>query len=92
MLLNVALVPSFHTNIAAYDKFHSKEVYWDLEKGRLTQEGQTFCAIERHHRQWILEFVKLIEEKEDAVFFTWSVQPKQEKALLDTWHQWLGHI
>src|SRR5436309_9373820 len=51
-----------------------------------------FCAIERHHGQWTLEFVKLTEEKEDAVFSTWSAQLKQEEASLDIWHQWLGHI
>ena len=51
MLLDIAFVLSFHTNIAAYDKFHSKGVYWDSEGGRLTQGGLTFCAVERHHSQ-----------------------------------------
>ena len=92
MLLDVALVPSFHTNIAAYDKFHSKRVYWDSEKGRLTQDGQTFCAIERHHGQWTLEFMKPMEKQEEAVFSSRSAQPKQEEASPNIWHQWLGHI
>src|SRR5438046_3216187 len=83
MLLDVALVPSFHTSITVYDKFHSKGVYWDSEKGRLTQEGQIFCTIERHHRQWTLEFVKLTKGEEDAVFSTQSAQPKQEEASPD---------
>ena len=33
-----------------------------------------------------------MEKQEEAVFSSWSAQPKQEEASPDIWHQRLGHI
>jgi hypothetical protein len=74
MLLNVALVPSFHTNITSYDKFHEKGVYWDSERNRLIQGGQTFCTVEWHYGQWTLEYVTPNGESHEATFPAWSVR------------------
>ena len=61
ILTKVALVPSFHTSVVSLDRFIEKNVHWDTEKSRLTFHDHTFCAVERHHRQWVLEYNKPLE-------------------------------
>jgi hypothetical protein len=79
-LLKAALVPSFHTSVVSMDKLLAKKAYWDMENNRLTHNKQTFCYVERHHRQWTLEYNEPSEPT-----------GKWNALLPGKWHLKLGH-
>jgi len=55
-LLNVAHIPSFHTNVFSLRRFIDRGIYWDIQNERLTSQGNTFCPVIQHHGQWTLEY------------------------------------
>jgi len=91
-LLDTAFVPSFHTTVASLDRFMLKDVHWDTKKGTLTRDGKPYCKVERHHRQWVLEYNPLPKEYSIEASFSSSTAPRPIKsATADLWHQRLGH-
>jgi hypothetical protein len=105
-LLNVALIPSFHTSVVSEKKFEERNVYADKENRRLyfrNEQGkrQTLCYIEDHYEQYTLEYNEPIdteyaeEPEDDAAFHARvkrSAAPRpDEKVSADTWHLRLGH-
>ena len=65
-----------------------------MENNRLTHNKQTFCYVERHHRQWTLEYNEPSDPtgKGNALFVTRSTQPRpDEQASPGMWHLKLGH-
>jgi hypothetical protein len=47
ILLNIALILGYFTNIASFDRFTSKGVHFDTQNSRLYTAGNTFCTIQR---------------------------------------------
>jgi hypothetical protein len=63
----------------------ANRVYWDMEHHRLTKEGKTFCTIQTHYNQWVLEFNP--SSPEPSAFVIRSAQPcPTVEAILLTWH------
>jgi hypothetical protein len=60
-LQNTALISSFHTSVVSLKRMVAKGVYWDMENNRLTRGGNTFCTVESHHDQWVLEYNSLVK-------------------------------
>jgi hypothetical protein len=55
VLLNVALVPGFPTNLVALRRFTEKGVHWDTQKRHLHRNGKTFCYVDSVDDHWVLE-------------------------------------
>jgi hypothetical protein len=87
-LANVALVPSFHTNIVSLDRLMQKDIHWDTKQQQLKRGDEIFCKIEKRHGQWVLEYAPI----SPATFSARSAQPRSDaEATADQWHQRLGH-
>ena len=88
-LQNTALISSFHTSVVSLKRIIAKGVYWDMEHNRLTRSGNTFCTVESHHDQWVLEYNPLAEH---SAFIARTAKPlPAEVASPQTWHLRLGH-
>jgi hypothetical protein len=88
MLANVALVPSFHTNIVSLDRLMQKNIHWDTKQQELRRGNEIFCNIEKRCGQWVLEYTPI----SPVTFSARSAQPRQDsEATADQWHQRLGH-
>jgi hypothetical protein len=88
-LQHTALVTSFHTSVVSLKRIVSKRVYWDMEHHRLTKEGETFCTVQTHHDQWVLEFNPSADL---SAFAAWSAQPRPIVGASPLiWHLRLGH-
>jgi hypothetical protein len=89
ILLNVALVPGFLTNLVSLRRFIDKGIHWDTEKGHLHRKGKVFCYVEPYEDHWVLE-------KHPISFsfaFATSPGPRPVKeASTSTWHVILGHL
>jgi hypothetical protein len=60
-----------------------------MQNNRLTQSGNTFCSVESHNDQWVLEYNPLPEH---SAFTVRSAQPlPTAEASPLTWHLRLGH-
>src|SRR5580658_6974714 len=55
-LNDVAYAPDFPVNLVSYDVAISKQIFWDAERGVLTENGKDLCKVNRIHRQWLLEY------------------------------------
>ncbi len=55
-LSDMALVPSFHTNIVLDRKFKANKVYWDQEIDCLIYKEKIFCYVEDYYNQWTLKY------------------------------------
>ena len=73
-LRNTAYVPQFHTNIVSLNKFIEKDVHWNTMSHKLTYRGESYCKVEKHYGQWVLEYNDL--SIEDTVFATKSTIPR----------------
>ena len=88
-LAEVALVPSFHTNIVSLDRLMQRNVHWNTEQQELQHKNKIFGIVERKHGQWVLEYNPL----QTASFTAYSAQPRPDSvATANQWHQRLGHI
>ena len=91
MLTDVALVPTFHTNVASLRRFKAKGTYWDTQNDRLVHREHTVCSVTEKNGQWILEYNEPINE--DGSFPARSAQPRPDsEGTGDTWHRRLGHL
>jgi hypothetical protein len=48
-LCEVALVPSFHTNIVSLDRLMQRDVHWNTERQELRHKGDVFSIVEKRH-------------------------------------------
>jgi GAG-pre-integrase domain len=88
-LAEVALVPSFHTNIVSLDRLMQWNVHWNTERQDLRHKGAIFGIVEKRHGQWVLEYSPI----ETASFAARSAQPQPDSsATASQWHQRLGHV
>lgn len=90
-LLNVAYIPSFHTNIVSFRKLVTKGIYWDTRKNQLMFKEQVFCTLKDHYGQWVLEYQER-DSQESAFISKLSEKPKKSEATAEVWHRRLGHI
>lgn len=56
-LYNVALVPTFHTNLVSFKRFQAIGGHWDTRTRCLTYNGQSFCKVLSKHDQFVLEYI-----------------------------------
>ena len=75
-LQNMALISSFHTSVVSLKRIMAKGVYWDTEHNCLTRSGNTFCTVESHHDQWVLEYNPLPKH---SAFIARTAKPLPEK-------------
>ena len=54
-LQDVALVPSFHTNMVSLERFRSKNIHFDSGLNVLKLNGETLCNVQSKLGFWILE-------------------------------------
>jgi transposase InsO family protein len=88
-LAEVALVPSFHTNIVSMDRLMQRNVHWNTERQELRYKSDVFGIVEKKHGQWVLEYSPI----ETASFAARSAQPQPDSsATAGQWHQRLGHV
>jgi hypothetical protein len=84
----VALVPSFHTNIVSLDRLMQRNVHWNTERQELRFKDDIFGIVEKQHGQWVLEYSPI----ETASFTARPAQSRPDSsATADRWHQRLGH-
>jgi hypothetical protein len=50
-LAEVALVPSFHTNIISLDRLMQRNVHWNTERQELRYKSEIFGIVEKQHGQ-----------------------------------------
>jgi hypothetical protein len=87
-LAEVALVPSFHTNIVSLDRLMQRNVHWNTKRQELRQKSEIFGIVEKQHGQWVLEYSPL----QTATFTARSTRPRPDsEGTADQWHQRLGH-
>jgi hypothetical protein len=101
-LLDVAYVPSLHISLVSLRKFKQKKVYFNGEKDEMVKNGETFCHLGDHYKQWTFEYNKpsnkplidVDEEVQDTAFATKATSAKPqtaETASASAWHLKLGH-
>ena len=55
----IALVPSFHTNIVSLDRLMQRNVHWNTERQGLRFKDDILGIVEKQHGQWVLEYSPL---------------------------------
>jgi hypothetical protein len=73
-LAEVALVPSFHTNIVALDRLMQRNVHWNTEQQELRRKSEIFGIVEKNHGQWVLKYSPL----QTASFTARSTRPRPD--------------
>jgi hypothetical protein len=87
-LHNVALIPSFHTNIVAQRNLRAKNVFLDDKNCQLTFDGKVYATILDVHQKFVLEYNPL----DQATFANHSSRRlKVEKADIKLLHRRFGH-
>ena len=89
-LRNTAYAPQFHTNIVSLNKFIEKDVHWNTMSHELTYQGESYCKVEKHYGQWVLEYND--SSIEDTAFATKSTIPRISTASQEMWHRRMGHL
>ena len=90
ILRNTAYVPQFHTNIVSLNKFIEKDVHWNTMSHELTYWGESYCKVEKHYGQWVLEYND--SSIEDTAFATKSTIPRISTASQEMWHHQMGYL
>ena len=83
ILLNVAYVPKFMTNIVSQDILYTKGLYFDNWKMHLHREEITIGLVERHNGHYLLE--NNMTSTPHASFAATKTRSMED------WHQILGH-
>ncbi|KAL1990312.1 hypothetical protein VTN49DRAFT_6151 [Thermomyces lanuginosus] len=96
MVLSEALyIPDFHTSVVSVTRLNTSGVLFNNRDDTLVHDGRTFCHLERHHGQWVLEY-NPIKESYDIPIASHGVQSSRTRPTLRgtpwQWHIRLGHV
>ncbi|OXV09936.1 hypothetical protein Egran_02301 [Elaphomyces granulatus] len=96
-LINVAYVPTFHTNLVSFDRAWGRGIRWDTEQMTLNTGNNPLCKVLRKLRQWVLEYNPLSTHDKTAMATRrtttpTSTQPAMAKGSVDLWHKRLAHL
>ena len=87
-LLNTALIPSFHTSVASFQRLYAKGVHWKTRTLRLVCDGKVVCETPMHFGQWCLEY-NVVRQ---GAFPISSTDDLTRSGTIQQWHERLGHL